>query len=772
MSQEYFLVDADYTVIDGSPIVRLFCVDRNLGRRIFYDRNFKPYCYVDAGKEAFDRAAAGLLFVDSVVEEKKNRLGREVNVLKVFTQLPEDVPKIKQLSFKTYEADIPFYKRYLLDKGIGTFNRLSIESEGDYIVRIDNAGIGEFPAKAAVIDIETFSKRSFPNPKSDPILAVSIVSRDSRQCITWLNAEGEEIIRVKDEKELLLELSERLSAEDYNVIIGYNSDSFDLPYIAERSRMLGLKFSVNGFELKIRGERKKMAEINGVAHIDVLNFIRNIYAVYNLKTEVLTLREVAAEMTGEKKGDFDWGKIGEVFKDGRLASELCGYCVQDSNITLAVFDRLFPLMAELDKLVGQTLADVSRMTTGSIVEHLVMKKAVLKNELIPNRPSEFEVNDRMRRINTGAFVFQPTAGLYENVAVVDFRSLYPSIIVSHNICPSTIKPGIGDRSFIPKEEKAGLIPSVLEEIITLRFEAKDRLKSERDNMQLGARVLVLKLIANGFYGYLGYYNSRWYCFDCAGAITALGRDYVHLVISSAGTYGFKVLYADTDSAFIQFGDNKQGVDEFIEAINGKLPKPMELELQGFYSRVLFVSSKGGIGAKKKYAMSDFSGGLTVKGFQSVRRDWAVIAKNLQKEVLKKILVEKDGDGALLEVKETIQRIMAGKAEIEELIILTRLRKDPSSYQQTNRHISAAEKSGMKFSSGDTIKYIIAKGKSSETVSEKAVLYDIAKKNNIRYDPEYYVHKQVVPSVLQILQVIGYSEEDILGRKDNSLEGFL
>ena len=772
MSEKYFLVDADYTVIENSPVIRLFCVDEKLERRIFYDKNFKPYCYVEAGEEAFKKTIGSLSFIDSFREVEKYRLGEKVKLLQVFTKLPEDVPKIKQLSFPTYEADIPFYKRYLLDKGIGTFNRLSIDSEGDYIKDIKDEGIGNFPMKIAALDIETFSKRSFPNAKSDPIIAVSVVSVQSKKCITWLNADGNDIIKVRDEKELLLRLSELLSSNNFNVIIGYNSDSFDMPYISERAKILGMKFMINGFELKIKGEKRRIAEINGISHVDILNFIRNIYSIYNLKTEILTLREVAAEMTGERKGEFDWDKINEVFTDSKLATELCNYCIQDSNVTLLIFDVILPLISELNKLVGQTFSDVSRMTTGSVVEHLIMKKAIIKNELIPNKPSDFQVNDRIKKVNVGAFVFQPTAGLYENIAVVDFRSLYPSIIVSHNICPSTIRYKNGEKTFLPREEKLGLIPSVLDEVIKLRFEAKDRLKIEKDNKQLNARVLVLKLIANGFYGYLGYYNSRWYCFDCAGATTSLGRKYVQEVISTASSYKFKVLYADTDSAFIQFGENKQKVNDFIADINSKLPKPMELELQGFYARVIFVSSKGGIGAKKKYAMSDFEGNLTIKGFQSVRRDWAIIAKNLQKEVLKKILLENDKAGAISTVKNTIERIKQGKADLEELIILTRLRKDPSSYQQTNRHISAVEKSGMKFVSGDTIKYIIAKGKSNESVSEKAVLYDIARKNGIKYDPDYYVYKQVLPSVLQILEVIGYSEDDVLGRKNNSLEGFL
>lgn len=772
MPQEYFLVDADYTVIDGSPVIRLFCVNDRLERSIFYDKNFKPYCYVNAEKDAFNRSVGDLSFIDSVEETERYNLGVKVKVLKVFTRLPEDVPKIKQLSFKTYEADIPFYKRYMLDKGIGSFTKLEIDAEGDYILSLRDKGPGNFPFRAVALDIETFSKRSFPNPKADPIIAVSLVSKESKKCITWLNASGEDIIKAKDERNLLVILSDFLSSNNFNIIVGYNSDSFDLPYIAERARILGIKFNVNGFELKIRGERKKIAEINGIAHIDILNFVRNIYAVYNLKTEVLTLREVAAEVTGERKGEFDWERVNEVFTDEKLASELCEYCVQDSNVTLLLFDNLLPLISELNKLIGQTLADVSRMTTGSVVEHLIMRKAVLKTELIPNKPSDFQVNDRIKRINVGAFVFQPTPGLYENIVVVDFRSLYPSIIVSHNICPSTVRAVSGKTEFIPKGERQGLIPSVLEEVIKLRFEAKDKLKLEKGNRQLNARVLVLKLIANGFYGYLGYYNSRWYCFDCAGTTTALGRQYVQEVITNAGNSGFKVLYSDTDSAFFQFGEDREKVSEFITKINNELPKPMELELQDFYTRVLFVSSKGGIGAKKKYAMSDLRGNLIIKGFQSVRRDWAIIAKSLQKEVLKKILIENDPEGALSLVKSTIERIKEGKASLDELIILTRLRKDILSYTQTNKHISAAEKSGIKFSSGDTIKYVIARGKDNERISDKAVLYDIAKKNNIKYDADYYIEKQVLPSVLHILEVVGYSQEDILGRRDNSLEGFL
>ncbi len=772
MGEEYFLVDVDYIVIDNFPVIRLFCVNTNLERRIFYDKNFKPYCYVDSDLASFRKNTSNLSFIDSTEIIERYNLGRKSSLIKVYTKLPEDVPKIKQLGLKTYEADIPFYKRYLLDKAIGSQTILNIESDGDYVKEIKNAGNGNMPIKIAAIDIETYSKKSFPNPKIDPIIAVSIVSSYERKCITWLNTDGEEIINAKDEKDMLSILADYISSNNFNVLVGYNSDSFDMPYISERSKLLGLEFKINGFELKIKGEKKKIAEINGTANVDIFNFIRNIYSIYNLKTEILTLREVAAEIVGEEKGEFDWDRINEVFENKELARYLCNYCIQDSNITLKIFYALLPLITELNKLIGQTFSDVSRMTTGSVVEHLIMKKALELGELIPNRPSDFQVNERIKHVNVGAFVFQPTPGLYENIAVVDFRSLYPSIIVSHNICPSTIKFVDGKAEFMSRSEKVGLIPTVLGEVIDLRFEAKDKLKIEKDNKNLKARVLVLKLIANGFYGYLGYYNSRWYCFDCAGATTALGRKYVQDVISKAKSAGFSVLYADTDSAFLQFGEQREKVKEFIFNINKELPKPMELELQDFYRRGIFVSSKGGIGAKKKYAMVDLHGNMLIKGFQSVRRDWAVIAKNLQKQVLNKILIDGDIIGALDLVRDTIKKLKDGEVDLEELVILTRLRKDPSSYAQTNRHISAVEKSGLKFSSGDTVKYIISKGNEKEKVSDKAVLYEIAKKNQIKYDPDYYINKQVVSSVLQIFEVFGYSEEDIKGRKDNSLEGFL
>ena len=174
MNIDVFVLDADYIVVDGKPIVRLFCLKQNSDRVILYDDSFRPYCFVEASKQDLMQQVSGMPFVEEVREEEMFRLGEKVSVCKVFTKLPEDVPKLRQLNLKTYEADIPFYKRYLLDKEIGSYDLVRAELDGDRIKSISKLGTADSPIKPLAFDIETFSKRSFPDSKVDPIVAISI----------------------------------------------------------------------------------------------------------------------------------------------------------------------------------------------------------------------------------------------------------------------------------------------------------------------------------------------------------------------------------------------------------------------------------------------------------------------------------------------------------------------------------------------------------------------------------------------------------------------
>jgi DNA polymerase elongation subunit (family B) len=155
----------------------------------------------------------------------------------------------------------------------------------------------------------------------------------------------------------------------------------------------------------------------------------------------------------------------------------------------------------------------------------------------------------------------------------------------------------------------------------------------------------LKIPSNSFFGYLGYPRSRWYSRECAGSITAYARQYIKEVINEAEKSKFDVIYGDTDSAVIRLGDRtKEDALKFMKDFNSKLPEAMELELEDFYVRGVFVGKKQGnkesLGAKKKYALITESGRIKIRGFELVRRDWSKIARETQRKVLETILKER------------------------------------------------------------------------------------------------------------------------------------
>jgi DNA polymerase I len=394
----------------------------------------------------------------------------------------------------------------------------------------------------------------------------------------------------------------------------------------------------------------------------------------------------------------------------------------------------------------------------------------MNSQLIPNKPDEEEIARRLSNPVEGAYVKTPEAGIYKNIAVLDFRGLYPSIIVAHNIDPSTICDDCGEYYESPvgikfRKEPMGIAPKLLKFLIEERTEVKKAYKKDPDNKALGARNMALKILANSFYGYLGYARSRWYSRECAGSVTAYGRQYIILVISEAEKSGFKSLYTDTDSVFLLMeGKTKEDVLEFLKKINSMLPKGMELELEDFYVSGVFVGKRSGEqGAKKKYALLAENGRIKIRGFELVRRDWADIARETQKRVLESILKEGSKENAVGIVKEVIERLRKGEVPIKELVIHTQLRKSIRSYDVTSPELAAAKKAiergDKKLSEieGTTIGYVITKH--GNTISEKAELEDFAKD----YDAEYYIEHQVIPATLKILKELGYNEDELKGK---------
>ena len=394
---------------------------------------------------------------------------------------------------------------------------------------------------------------------------------------------------------------------------------------------------------------------------------------------------------------------------------------------------------------------------------------------------------RTRPAYTGGFVVEPKKGIHSDIIVFDFRSLYPTVIVTHNISPETLecqhkeckknKPLKSEHHFCKKIK--GFIPRNLEEIVKERIQIKNKMKKlKKDSLEhkaLDNMQYALKIIANSIYGYMGYMGAKWYCYPCAAASAAWGRFYIKNSINMIEKEGFEVIYGDTDSVFIVIPNVKKSelikkAEKFLKKINDQLPGMIQLELRGIYEGGIFVTVKGvKRGAKKRYALIDKKGNLEIRGFETVRRDWCDLAKDIQHEVLRIILQDKDPEKAVKLVRDNIKRIKKGKATLEELTIYTQLVKPLSEYEQIGPHVKVARKMkerGRPVGEGMILEYIITK--KSGSISDRAEPVEDVKEGE--YDPEYYINHQVLPSAMRVLSALGMTEQQVLSGKTQAKLG--
>ena len=442
-------------------------------------------------------------------------------------------------------------------------------------------------------------------------------------------------------------------------------------------------------------------------------------------------------------------------------------------------------MIEFTSIVGLPTFDVIRMRFSKLVESYIMKRAMEFGVVAPNKPENTEISQRMDESIQGAFVYEPTPGLYKDVVVFDFRSLYPTIISAHNLGPEGLKcsccadehqarvPGKEEYWFCLKEKK--FLPAILEQLIMRRAEIKKEIKEAKKKNEnislLEARSYALKILANSFYGYLGFYAARWYSLESAASTTAYARNYITTTITKAQEKGFKVVYADTDSCFLLLeGKTMDEALGFMAEINETLPEQMELELEGHYPRGIFVGLKGGdqklVGAKKKYALLRKDGSLKITGFETVRRNWSPLSKEVQKKVLELVLQEKVQE-ALKYVKDTIKELRVGKMPLDRLILKTQITRELSSYSSFAPHVKVAQEMKQKgeiVDAGTIISFIIVKGKG--LIRDRAKIPSEVSAGE--YDAEYYVDHQLIPAVSSIFAVLGYNEEAVF--KESSQTG--
>lgn len=747
--------------------------------------------------------------VDKVELHNKNFLGKEVQALKIFATNYKDLHDIaSKLDFSEIEKrrgyDLGYITHYILEKKINPLQTYEIEGE----LLNNSQKFGGIDMSLDVdICIKTESIKKIKEKKFTPnvlaydietdaleigkgeILMVSLVGKDYKKVITWKKTTKNQpkyVEYVEDEEELLEKFVEEVRKYSPDFLVGYHSDGFDLPYIKSRANKLKveLKIGLDDSPPKFSRGIVLSGKINGIVHIDILKFIRTAYSQY-MQSETLSLNEVAKEFLGNKKTDF------EIKHSSKLGNKdllnYYKYNLQDSVLTLGLFEKFWPDLLEFSKVIQEPIYDISRNGLSKQVEGYILHNLEKYNEIPEKRPTYDEISQRRNRKKVeGAFVFEPKPGLYENIAMFDFTSMHTSIIISMNLSKSTLLEKKEKNSYeSPKLEldgkkvrfyfskKPGFIPSMLKNILENRKKYKAEYKKNPNRITL-ARNNAFKLLSASVHGYIGFFGARYFSLESSASILGFVRQFNQQTIEKVKKEGYQVIFGDTDSVgFLIENKSEEEIKKFLKKLNSELPGVMELELEGFFKRGLWVTTRGGIiGAKKKYALIDKKGKLKIRGFETVRRDWCKLAREVQNKIIQKILKEGNEKKALEYLKIIIKKLKNREINKKNLIIRTQLKKPLSEYVAISPHVIAARKmkeQEIPISEGGLIEYYIA-----ETAEKKKLVRDKVKlpEEKGKYNIEYYLNKQILPAVENIFQVFDINIKEIIsGKKQTTLSDF-
>ncbi|MCK5107732.1 MAG: ribonuclease H-like domain-containing protein [Nanoarchaeota archaeon] len=803
----FYLYDITYKSNNGDTVIYLFGRTEQGDKIMALDNSIKPYFLLQesatANREDLVQKLKSLkqddeLQIISTESITKEIAGKPINLLRINTITPKTTPKIARYVRdwdevkQIYEFDIPFVKKYIIDKGLIPFTLIEVDGElvektkkslvfnAKEITQLEETTITN--TKVLAFDIETYNPDGkIINPQKYPIIMLSFYGKNFEKVITWkrFKTDKKYIEFVDGERELLLRFKEIVESYNPDIITGYFSDGFDMPYIHDRAEKykIPLNLGIDNSKLVVGNKDGKVARIKGIVHIDIYKFIKKIIGP-TMDTQRFNLDSVAEELLGRKKEEVDLDTLAEAWDTCSPELERFAYYnLVDSLLVYDLTEKVLPNIIELSKIVKILPFDGTRRGFSQLVESYLMYLTKEYKEIIPRKPSSHAVKGRIGKKYQGAFVVEPIPGMYEDIVVLDFRSLYPSIISSHNISEDALNideegilvPGLKEE-YRFSDKKKGFIPNVIDSLVSRRMRVKEIIKTqEKKDAILLARSETLKLLANSLYGYYGFFGSRWYSWECAESITAWARYYIKDLIKKADEKGFKVIYGDTDSVFLLLnGKSIDDVKNFTRQVNQTLPGTMELEYEGYFKRGIFVEAKSGSGgAKKKYALISSDNKIKITGFATVRRNWSNIAKKTQKHVLEILLKENDRAKVVTYLRKVIDDLRNHKVSIEDVKITTQLQKHVEDYVQIGPHVAVAKRlqeKGFPVVVGMGIDYVIIEGK--DMIRDRARTPE--ELGNEKYDATYYIDNQVLPAIESIMAVYKCSLDEI--KKGHSQSG--
>jgi len=768
MEKVFWLLDVNQEERDGKPEVWIWGIDEEGKRVLLIDQSFKPYFYLKLKAEADPEETKEEIEADREITshicrlelQEKKYFGKPVRTIKVSCNSPEEVEVcVKKLSKlkgvdEVLEDDIRYATRYLIDKDLSPCSWYRIEAERVELkekVRVDEAYIVKSepikvektePPKLRILAFSMlcYSPLGEPKPMRDPIIAISTIT-DKREKAQF-TAEN------MDEKDIIRAFIELVRKYDPDILVGFDVNSRDWNYLIERAKINNMVLYVGRTDAIPHRSVYGHFSINGRINLDLSDYVDD-FAEIKLKT----LESLSKFLGVKVENDviIDEMEIPKYWEDHEKHGELLRFSMKRSRKIIDVADKILDYAIQLSNLVGIPLDYVGTAAVGFKVEWLLIRRACERGELIPKHA------ERPRYTYTGGLVLKPKMGLHDNVAVLDFKSLYPNIMIKYNISPDTyVDPSVDvpqDQVYEAPEvkhrflkEPPGFYKEILTHLISVRDELKRKLKELSVEMPsyrfYDARQRAVKIITNAIYGYAGWLGARWYIKPVAEAAAAWGRYIIGRTIEISKKIGLVVIYGDTDSVFVKFDEEK------INLLSKRVLEELgfEIRMEKVYVRVLFTE------AKKRYGGLLRDGRLDIVGLEVVRGDWAEVAKKVQESVLRIILEKKSVEKAREFLMKYISDLKKGKIPLKDLIIWKTITKPLEEYRVNAPHLEAAKKlinKGWSIYPGDKIGYVIVYG--SGPLYQRAVPYNLVDPKEI--DVNYYILKQILPPVNRILKVL-------------------
>ncbi len=786
-----FIVDETYRIEDNGVNVYLFGRLEN-GESFCAISAFAPYfCIRKEDQENATKLNGGIPIAFEEVDWKSMD---EEPLVKVTTKIPKDVAVLRK-SFEErkipcFEADIRFTQRFLIDRNI--LRSLVIKGDyakGDTVDRIyrepELAPSDWYPTlRVLSFDIET-------SMDAKRLLSISLVCRDpghERSEVLFVGEPKKELKHariVPDEKAALEAFRDAVIEIDPDIITGWNTIDFDLAVLREMfaKHKVPFRFGRTDWDCALRLEssffKESVAEVPGRQVLDGIQMLKLNF----IQLESYKLGEAAKALVGAQKliGETGKGKaISDAYRDDPQL--LVDYNLKDSELVLDILKatNAVDIMLNRALLTGMPLDRVR----GSIAsfDSLYLRELRALGYVAPS--AHFAEKDEGIK---GAYVMDSKPGVYDYVAVCDFKSLYPSLMRTFNIDPLAFARGKRLSAHTRKKHvtspngavfdasETGILPGMLKRL----WEARDDAKRRKDTRASFA----IKILMNSFFGVLAAPACRFFSLDMANAITAFSREAIKSSMAEITAMGHEVIYGDTDSVFVNTkasseeealriaADIATKITAFQrEKIKKGYDRESYLELQAEKVFVHFLMPKvrgSEEGAKKRYAGMVCRDGelkLEATGMEIVRRDWTELAKDFQKELLR-LVFAKDPDVERY-IKKLVDDLKSGKRDAD-LIYRKAARKEIEGYTKTTPpHIKAARllaKAGIEMES-NIVEYVMTvDGPYPVQLQEKAPK---------KLDYDSYIEKQIRPIADAILSFYDASFDDMIkGAKQQTLFGY-